>query len=210
MKADCRKEIVDFLLKTGRENMERLIAHMDENGFFVSPCSGSYHLAYEGGLAEHSLNVCKTAIRLLDTLGNDLPEDKKIPEESVIIASILHDLGKMGQFGKPNYVPNMLKGRATKANPNPEPYQSDKKPFVTNPELLYVDHEIRSIQIASQFIQLREEESFAILNHNGMYSNLRYAYSGRETPLNLVIHWADMWAARVLETMDITVEGSNE
>lgn len=109
-----------------------------------------------------------------------MPEERKIPKESVIIASILHDLGKMGQFGKPNYVPNMLKGRATKANPNPEPYQSEKKPFITNPELLSVDHEIRSIQIASQFIRLEEEESYAILNHNGMYSNLRYAYSGKE------------------------------
>lgn len=116
----------------------------------------------------------------------------------------------MGQFGKPNYVPNMLKGRATKANPNPEPYQSEKKPFITNPELLSVDHEIRSIQIASQFIRLEEEESYAILNHNGMYSNLRYAYSGKETPLNLIIHWADMWAARVIETGEQQDAGSNE
>lgn len=195
-----REEIIGLLMGTGRENMDKLIGHMEENGFFTSPCSGSYHLAYEGGLAEHSLNVCRAAFRLLDALGQDLEGDRQIPGDSVVIASILHDLGKMGQFGKPNYIPNMLKGRATKTNPNPEPYQSDKKPFITNPELLYVDHEIRSIQIASQFIELKEEESFAILNHNGMYSNLRYAYSGKETPLNLVIHWADMWAARVIET----------
>lgn len=190
--------------------MDKLVGHMDENGFFDSPCSGSYHLAYEGGLAEHSLNVCRIAFKLLGILGNDVPADKRIPGESVIIASLLHDLGKMGQFGKPNYVPNMLQGRATKANPNPEPHQSEKKPFVTNPELLYVDHEIRSIQIASQFIRLKEEESYAILNHNGMYSNLRYAYSGKETPLNLIIHWADMWAARVIETGEQQDAGSNE
>lgn len=210
MTENCRKEIVELLISTGRENMDQLISHMDENGFFTSPCSGSYHLAYEGGLAEHSLNVCRAAFKLLDTLGPDMPEDRKIPKESVIIASILHDLGKMGQFGKPNYVPNMLKGRATKANPNPEPYQSEKKPFITNPKLLSVDHEIRSIQIASQFIRLEEEESYAILNHNGMYSNLRYAYSGKETPLNLIIHWADMWAARVIETTESQDAGSNE
>lgn len=203
MARDFREEIVNLLMSTGRENMDKLITHMDENGFFTSPCSGSYHLAYEGGLAEHSLNVCNTAFRLLEALKQDGLEEEGVTSDSVIIAAILHDLGKMGQFGKSNYVPNMLKGRVTKANPNPEPYQSEKKTFVTNPELLPVDHEIRSIQIASQFIELKEEESFAILNHNGMYSNLRYAYSGKETPLNLIIHWADMWAARVIENDSI-------
>lgn len=206
-----REEIENLLLNTGRENIEKLIEHMDENGFFTAPCSGSFHLAYEGGLAEHSLNVCNMAFRLFETFKQDGIEEKGVTEESIIIASILHDLGKMGQFGKSNYVPNMLKGRATKANPNPEPYQSEKKPFITNPELLCVDHEIRSIQIASQFIELTEEESFAILNHNGMYSNLRYAYSGKERPLNLIIHWADMWAARVIEVENTyTADDSNE
>ncbi len=202
-----RKRIIDALLSTKRENMEQMIAWMDENGFFTAPCSGNYHLAYEGGLAEHSLNVMEQALVLADTLDQ---EKELFGKESVIIAALLHDLGKTGQFGKPNYTPNMLKGRATKANPNPEPYQSPKKPFVTNPDLLYVDHEIRSIQIASQFIELTEDESFAILNHNGMYSNLRYAYSGKETPLSLVIHWADMWAARVLESEEKTDSDADE
>ena len=31
MLENCRKEIVDLLVSTGRENMDRLIAHMDEN-----------------------------------------------------------------------------------------------------------------------------------------------------------------------------------
>lgn len=184
--------------------MEKLIGWMDTNGFFAAPCSGSFHLAYEGGLAEHSLNVMEQALKLAETLDG---ERKMLNRDSVIIASLLHDLGKTGQFGKANYVPNMLKGRATKANPDPVPKQSEKKPYITNPDLLYVDHEIRSIQIASQFIELTEDESYAILNHNGMYSNLRYAYSGKETPLNLVIHWADMWAARVIETEEAGGDG---
>lgn len=189
---------------TKRANMEKLIGWMDTNGFFTAPCSGSFHLAYEGGLAEHSLNVMEQALKLAETLDG---EWKMLNRDSVIIASLLHDLGKTGQFGKANYVPNMLKGRATKANPDPVPKQSEKKPYITNPDLLYADHEIRSIQIASQFIELTEDESYAILNHNGMYSNLRYAYSGKETPLNLVVHWADMWAARVIETEEAGGDG---
>ncbi|MGL5433769.1 MAG: HD domain-containing protein [Lachnospiraceae bacterium] len=201
---EIRERIIELLQSTERENIDKLIAHMDESGFFTAPCSGNYHLAYEGGLAEHSLNVCNLAMQLLHTFY----EQPYIEywRNSVIIAAILHDLGKEGQFGKPNYIPNMLKGRATKADPHPEPYQSPKKPFTTNPELLYVDHEIRSIQIASQYIELTEDESYAILNHNGMYSNLKYAYSGKETALSLIIHWADMWAARIVEVGDCEVE----
>lgn len=199
-----REKIVNMLMGTKRADMEKLIGWMDTNGFFTAPCSGSFHLAYEGGLAEHSLNVMEQALILAETLDG---ERKMLNRDSVIIASLLHDLGKTGQFGKANYVPNMLKGKATKANPDPVPKQSEKKPYITNPDLLYVDHEIRSIQIASQFIELTEDESYAILNHNGMYSNLRYAYSGKETPLNLVIHWADMWAARVIETEETGKDG---
>ena len=84
-----RKRIIDALLSTKRENMEQMIAWMDENGFFTAPCSGNYHLAYEGGLAEHSLNVMEQALVLADTLDQ---EKELFGKESVIIAALLHDL----------------------------------------------------------------------------------------------------------------------
>lgn len=188
-----KETIKELLLSTERTGIENLINHMEEFGFFNAPCSGSHHLAVRGGLAEHSLNVYKIASDLHKCFGSEEPKD------SIIICSLLHDIGKMGQFNKPNYVPNMLKGRATKANPNPEPYQSDKKPFVTNPELLYVDHEVRALSIISKYIDLTEEEQTAILWHNGLYGSFKYQIQGKETPLYMIIHFADMWAARVIE-----------
>lgn len=185
--------IKELLLSTKREGMENLVAHMEENGFFTSPCSGANHLAKRGGLAEHSLNVYKIASDLQKCFGS------KEPEESIIICSILHDIGKMGQFGKANYIPNMLKGRPTKANPNPTPYQSDAKPFKTNPDLLYVDHEVRALSIISKYIDLTEEEQTAILWHNGLYGAFKYQIPSKETPLYMIVHFADMWASRVIE-----------
>jgi 23S rRNA maturation-related 3'-5' exoribonuclease YhaM len=184
---DNKKFVVDKLLETKREGMEDLIAYMEDCEFFSAPCSGSYHLACEFGLVQHTRNVMMTA----ENIGYHLLGPKKYPEikDSVTIAAALHDLGKMGQFEKPNYIPNILKGGK----------QSDSKPFTTNPDLLYVDHEIRSIAIASMFIDLTEDEQFAILYHNGMYGNLKYALNGKETPLFMIIHWADMWASRVIE-----------
>ena len=184
-----KNKIKELLLSTKRDGMENLVAHMEANGFFEAPCSGSYHLANKGGLAEHSWNVYAIASDLRKCFGVD------IPEESIIICSLLHDIGKMGQFGKANYVPNMLKGRGKDATP----YQSEKKPFITNPDLLYVDHEVRAMSIISKYIDLTEEEQTAILYHNGLYGAFKYQIQGKETPLYMILHWADMWASRVIE-----------
>lgn len=183
-----KEEFTKRLLETKREGIDFLITYMDECGFFTAPCSGSYHLAKEGGLLEHSLNVLHNAEKLSATLiGDDITDDFK---NSIVICALLHDLGKMGQFEKPNYVDNILKSGKV----------SETKPYTTNSKLLPVDHEIRSIVIASMFIDLTEEEQFAILYHNGLYSQVgKYALQGKETPLYMIIHWADMWAARVTE-----------
>lgn len=184
---DNKQYVVDMLKKTGREGMDDLIEYMEDCGFFSAPCSGGYHLSCEFGLVHHTRHVMEIAEKLgVSLLGG--AEYNKI-QDSVIIAAALHDLGKMGQFEKPNYVPNILK----------DGNKVGKKPFKTNPDLLYVDHEIRSVAIASMFIDLTEEEQFAILYHNGMYGPLKYSLQGKETPLYMIIHWADMWASRVLE-----------
>lgn len=183
------EEFKNALLKTKREGMEDLLAYMEECGFFTAPCSGSFHLAKENGLLEHSLNVFHNAEKISAALigAKKLKKDMK---DSITIVALLHDLGKMGQFEKPNYVDNILKSGKV----------SESKPYTTNPELLPVDHEIRSIVIASMFIDLTEEEQFAILYHNGLYGTVgRYTLQGKETPLYMILHWADMWAARVTE-----------
>ena len=178
-----KDKIIDLLKETGRTGVIGLIDYMEEGGFFTAPCSGSHHLSKEGGLAEHSLNVYYGMLELDKALEADFLY------ESIIVCGILHDLGKMGDYGKPNYVENILKSGQ----------QSASKPYTTNSELLYIPHEIRSITIAERFIPLTEDEEFAILYHNGMYSDLKYSFKGKETPLALALHFADMWCSRVTE-----------
>ena len=162
----------------------KLINELEEAGFFTAPCSTQYHLAKKGGLLEHSLNVSSLAEDIGELLGF---ENEKL--DSLITCALLHDVGKMGQFGKPNYVENILKSGE----------QSKSKPYASNKELMYVPHEIRSIQIVEKYIDLTEEENFAILHHNGMYGDLKYTLQGKETPIQLILHFADMWASRVEE-----------
>ena len=183
-----RKEQIEFLLRqTERKGIEDLLQYMDESGFYDAPCSSRYHLSIPGGLAEHSLNVFKNCIAWTSIM-----EQKKEIEatfdfiHSITICALLHDLGKAGQFGKPMYLKNA---------------EDSEYPYRYNSKLLNVPHEVRSIAIASRFIELTEEEQFAILYHNGLYGELN-AFKGKETPLLLILHHSDMWAARVTERED--------
>ena len=203
-----KDKIIVALLSTNRPGMPDLINHMEEIGFFEAPCSGGNHLAKEGGLAEHSWNVNTIMCDLEETVVGD---DCEIPDYSITITSLLHDLGKCGDYGKPNYVENWIKdGRPTKAEPEQKYKISESKPYVTNPDLLYIPHEVRSVKIASQFIHLTEYEEHAILYHNGLYSHLGYDVKGKETPLYLLLHFADMWASRVMEVEEAEDGNSTE
>lgn len=175
------------LLKTKREGMADLLAFIEDNGFMDAPCSGGNHLAQRGGLLEHSLNVWKYAEKLgVSLLGG--AEYNKV-QDSVVIAALLHDLGKMGDYDKPMYVDNILKSGKP----------SEAKPFKRNADLLAVPHAVRSIKLATLFIDLTEDEEWAILCHDGLYDFMKYDLKGKETWLQLIVHWADMWASHVIE-----------
>lgn len=179
-----KDRFIEELKGTGREGIDNLIKAMEEGGFFEAPCSGkkAYHLAEEGGLLKHSLNVLDYSRRMNKAF------DNPVPEESIVIAALLHDLGKMGDYGKHYYVENILKtGR------------SQAEPYKRNTELLYIPHEIKSVKIASQYIRLTEDEEHAITFHNGPYSKLFSEVSGKETWLYMILHTADMVCSRFIE-----------
>lgn len=193
-----RDMIETALRKTEREGVDDLIAYMDEIGFFKAPASGGNHSNGEGGLAEHSLNVMTMIEKLgVAALGGD---GYNAIQNSAVIAALLHDLGKCGDYGKQMYVPNMIKdGRPTKAEPEQKYKQSEAKPWKRNPDLLPLDHATRSIKLATLFIDLTEDEEFAIRYHDGLYETANYGVKGHETQLYMLLHWADLWSSRVLE-----------
>lgn len=183
---DYKKEIESLLRSTKREGIEDLLDYMEKSGFYSAPASTKYHGAHEGALAKHSFNVCVAAIELAEAWRVD-----KSFTNSIIICALLHDLGKAGQFNKPLYVENILKkGR------------SEAQPYKTNDDLMTLDHEIVSVIEASKYIDLTEDEQRAIAWHNGLYGTFKYQIAGKETPLYMIIHFADMWASRVLESKE--------
>lgn len=177
-----------YIEQIERPGIEELIGYLATNGYFSAPSSSQYHGACQGGNLRHSLTVTDIMLRLRSALWEPGLYNK-VPFESCLICGLFHDLGKAGYYNKPCYVENRLKnGRL-----------SDTKPYIHNPDRLPIPHQVASIHILSQFIELTEDETCAILFHNGLYTPDGRLISGKETPLMLLLHWADMWASRVIE-----------
>jgi putative nucleotidyltransferase with HDIG domain len=187
---EAKKEVLEYLGKVKRKGIKNLVKDLDKLGYFDAPASASNHLNFESGLILHSANVLKVALKLNESL------EANITEESIIISALFHDLGKAKVFDKDEYVPNILKSGSI----------SHTKPYERNKERPPIDHDVMSIAILQQYISLTEDEMVAILYHNGLYVPLGRSIIGKETKLYMIIHWADMWASRVIEKD----EGINE
>ena len=65
---DNRERFIELLRGTGREGIEETIKVIEELGFFEAPASSRFHLNQQGGLLDHSLNVCKVAMGVRDMM----------------------------------------------------------------------------------------------------------------------------------------------
>lgn len=96
-----KEEFIDLLRSTQREGIDDCIEELDYLGFFEAPASTKFHLNKEGGLLQHSLNVCKAALKVREAMiemDDSLREE--LPKDSVIIASLLHDACKADIYKK--------------------------------------------------------------------------------------------------------------
>jgi hypothetical protein len=154
-----------------------------ETSWLTSPASTKYHLNKEGGLLEHSVGVTETLLKLRDLL---TPE---IPEESCIIVGLFHDVGKIGMPGKPRYLKNDNQWEIEKRGIT----------YKINPQETYMNLAARSLYLVSRYIPLSDSEAQAILYHDGQYIEANKEVAHRETPLTLLVQFADSWTAHVYE-----------
>ena len=92
---DYKKEFIELLKTTNRQGIDDLVEELEDLGFFKAPASTKFHLNEDGGLVQHSLNVCKAALSMRKSmieLDDSLLE--ALPKDSVIIVSLLHDTCK--------------------------------------------------------------------------------------------------------------------
>ena len=92
MKFDVKQSIIDHLRATKRDNIEAVIKFMEDNHFFTYHCNN--HHNYRGGLASHAWQTYQIAQRLdAERCAKD-PNAQKLDDDSIAIASLLHDICK--------------------------------------------------------------------------------------------------------------------
>ncbi len=87
-----KEKFIQLLRKTNREGIEDLINFIEEKtDFFTAPASTRFHGSHEGGLLEHSMKVYE----ILDYKIKNNVIDLHVPEDTIIIVSLLHDICKV-------------------------------------------------------------------------------------------------------------------
>ena len=96
-----KKEFCELLRSTQREGVDYVIEDLESLGFFEAPASTRFHLNHDGGLCEHSLNVCKVGLMLREEMIKLSPASEAyLKKDSVIIATLLHDVCKAEIYKK--------------------------------------------------------------------------------------------------------------
>lgn len=183
-----RYEELKAMVIERKNQFDRLISFMEnETSWLTAPASTKYHLCKEGGLLEHCVNVAESMLKIREALAPD------ISDESCIIVSLVHDLGKVGMPGNPQYLINEPTDKHQQSGYKPDP------PYRFNKNLTYLSVPVRSLYLASKHIDLTEQEVQAIVYHDGQYVEDNRSVATHEAPLTLLLQYADSWSGFVLE-----------
>lgn len=174
-----------------REGAEKLLDFLvSKCDFFTAPASTRYHNCFEGGLAQHSLNVYHCLKAYLER--ERVRETYKLScdGESIAIAALLHDICKVD-----TYVRDFR-------NVKNDQGVWEKVPTYRTEDRLPYGHGEKSVYMISGFMRLTREEAMAIRWHMGFSGTEDKNLVGRALesyPLAFALSVADMEATYFLE-----------
>lgn len=172
-------KLVELITKLGdrSESVTHLVETLGER-LYLCPASGKtdFHNSFSGGLLDHSLRVLGNALKLNSTFGWNLPKD------SLIIASLFHDLGKIGDLEQEYYLPQTDQWRRDKLG----------EMYMYNKNMQYMTIPDRSIFLCQHFgVVLTLDEMLAIRLNDGFVVEENRQYCLKEPLLAHVIMTAD-------------------
>jgi len=193
-----KEHFIKLLRSTGREGMESVINYLERSEFFTAPASTKHHMSVEGGLMEHSLNVFDVAMAIRKPIVDMRPEmEGRLPEKSIIIAALLHDICKANIYKK-------TKRWGKNAQGQWEQYDI----YETDYSRMPVGHGEKSvIMLLSLGLKLTIDEMVAIRWHMGAWDLAFQSFESKSNineasnryPLLSLIQSADNMASRILE-----------
>ena len=177
-----KEQFLELLKTVNREGINELIEFLEKSDFFKAPASTRFHGSYEGGLVEHSMKVYEILKHKVETN----IEKINIPEESIIIIGLLHDICKTN-FYKVDY-----------RNAKNALGVWEKVPYFAVEDTIPYGHGEKSVMMITEYIKLTPEEKYAIRWHMG-YTEPKENYNAigatyKKYPIALLAHEADLEA----------------
>lgn len=146
------ESIVGKLNSTERDGVSELIKWLDATDFRIAPASTKFHLCVEGGLMQHSLNVLQFARNINSNTKLNLPDS------SLILTSILHDLCKVNYYTLGEEWDKEWKDKTNQWRKKSVWLVDDKEPL---------GHGEKSAIVSNKYIELTTAELAAIRWHMG-------------------------------------------
>jgi len=182
---DNKERFLSLCADIKREGVEELLSWLGKSDFFICPASTRFHGAYQGGLLEHSLNVYDELRRLLTVY----PEIN-VPEESIIICALFHDLCKVNMYGSEKRNRKNERGQW-------ETYDA----YTIQEKFCFGGHGSKSVFIIQQFMKLTPEEAVAINCHMSAFDENKYVGNAYEQfPFAWLLSAADQSATYIKES----------
>ena len=147
-----------------RPGIDKLMDYIRKSDFYKAPASTKYHLSCDGGLLQHSLNVLDALRGILPLTGYDANREyivagkpvATIPDESVTIIALLHDICKTYFYST-----------SLRNAKNEKTGQWEKVPFYTVEDRMPLGHGSKSAMLVKTYINLTNDEMYAIWWHMG-------------------------------------------
>jgi hypothetical protein len=84
--------VLDSLGIVRRQGIDELIDYLEKSDYFKAPASTRFHNVFKGGLCQHSINVTREFSK------ENACWQKPLPQDSVILCGLLHDLCKIDTY----------------------------------------------------------------------------------------------------------------
>lgn len=148
----------------------------------VAPASSrlEFHNAFPGGFIDHSLRVMKNTIALATTF------KAKASRDSLLIASLFHDWGKVGTLTDDYYI-----------NQPSDWHRKRGQMYVNNHAIKLSNAQLGLFNLSQFGVKLSEDEYTAILLNDGQYVDANKQYAMKEGKLAILVHMADRWSTEI-------------
>lgn len=166
----------------------------DNMAFAPASATEHYHLAFTGGYCLHVKNVVDSSLLMTKNF-KQLGGSIDFTKEELIFSALNHELGKVGDFDHPVYIPQTSDWHR----------KNRGQTFEFEDNITHMGVTDRSLYLLQKGdVKITQKEWIAIKCSDGMYdeANKTYLFNFRptqqlDTSLVNIVHWADHMACKV-------------